>query len=80
MDKQTATKHAPATPLHGRRIVLQGGYVFDVEHQHAEHLDVLEHRAKAYPQLVEVLKRASFPGDPQWPEIRALLRSLGESA
>ena len=56
----------PATPLpckahkqhsaqHGRRIILRGGYVFEVEHQHAEHLDVLDHRANAYPELVAAL-------------------------
>jgi hypothetical protein len=47
----------PVTPQHGRRIILQGGYVFEVEHQHSEHLDVLQHRANAYPQLVEENKR-----------------------
>ena len=57
----------PATPLpckahkqhsaqHGRRIILRGGYVFEVEHQHAEHLDVLDHRAHAYPELVAALQ------------------------
>jgi gamma-glutamylcyclotransferase (GGCT)/AIG2-like uncharacterized protein YtfP len=40
----------------GRRIILQGGYVFDVEHKHAAHLDVLEKRANAYPRLVRALR------------------------
>lgn len=47
----------PATRLHGRRIILQGGYVFEVEHQHAEHLDVLQSRANAYPELVQENQR-----------------------
>ena len=44
------------TIQHGRRIILRGGYVFEVEHQHAEHLDVLDRRANAYPELVAALR------------------------
>lgn len=75
------TKQTPATPLHGRRIILQGGYVFEVQHQHAEHLDVLERRALGYPRLVEALRYLlAHPGDPaQVTRGEALLRELGES-
>ena len=76
-------------PLHGRRIILQGGYVFDVQHEHAEHLDVLRHRANAYPRLVALAKQArDFLSDSQVApgktaeqllrEWSAILRELGE--
>ena len=81
----------PATPLHGRRIILQGGYVFEVEHQHAEHLDVLQHRANAYPKLVEALReymaaqerldgRTTMDEARGRSNLRALLTRLGERA
>lgn len=75
---------------HQRRIMLQGGYMFEVQHQHAEHLDVLEHRANAYPKLVAELAwavrelgalanqgRASHSSMARGDK---LLRELGESA
>ena len=37
-----------------------------------------ERRANAYPRLVEFIKRTQYPGDKHWPEMRALLRELGE--
>jgi len=66
-------------PKFGRTIILQGGYVFDVTHQHAEHLNVLEHRANAYPKLVEALKAMCAARD-DGTDACALLRSLGEAA
>jgi hypothetical protein len=65
--------------MHGRRIILQGGYVFDVEHQHTEHLDVLQKRAFAYPRLVEaVLDLLDEPYSCDRQAYHALLRELGE--
>ena len=66
---------------HGRRIILQGGYVFEVEHAHAEHIDVLQHRADSYPRLVAALRDmvAFAPLRPTSEAARALLAELGET-
>lgn len=78
----------PATPLpFGQRLILQGGYEYEINARHHEWLAVLEKRANAYPKLVEALRGVlcvaySFglqaTGTGEYQIADRLLRELGE--
>ena len=76
----------PAALLYGRRIILAGGYEFEVTSKYTEWLDVLEHRANAYPRMVEALRGAleviysagELAETEQYRASSALLLELGE--
>ena len=50
----------PSEAKHGKRIVLKGGYVFDVTCAHEEWIDKFAQQFESAPELLEALKRVVY--------------------